>query len=76
MVLSNQAFDELAQTVGTGLAGSSRTVTSETSFLHPGFEWDDPNMFADRLDNRNMMADSIICFGHFWLSTCCLGFLT
>ena len=38
-------------------------------FLRPGFTWDDPNMFADRLDDRNIMAESIICFGHFWLST-------
>jgi hypothetical protein len=26
-------------------------------------------MFVDRLDNRNIMAESIICFSHFWLLT-------
>ena len=77
MVQSNLAFEQLVQTgmsgLGTGLASSSRSSTSETSFLHPGFKWDDPNMFADRLYNRNMIAESIICFGHFWLSTGLFG---
>ena len=73
MVQSNLAFEQLVQTglsgLGTGLAGSSGSSTSETPFLRPGFKWDDPNMFADRLYNRNMMVESIIYFHHFWLST-------
>jgi hypothetical protein len=65
MVQSNLAFEQFVQT----MASSSRASTSETLFLHPGFKWDDPNMFADCLYSRNIMAESIICFGYFWLST-------
>ena len=65
MMWSNHAFEQLVAGFGTGLASSSRASTSETSLLRPGFKWDDPNMFADRLGNRNMMAESIICFSRF-----------
>jgi hypothetical protein len=73
MVQSNLELEQLVQTglagLGTGLTSSSRASTSEMSFLCPGFNWDYSNMFADRLYSRNMMAESIIWFGHFWLST-------
>ena len=69
MVQSNLTFEQLVAGLGTSLACSNRASTSETSFFRPGFKWDDPNMFADHLYNRNMIAESIICFGHFWLST-------
>jgi hypothetical protein len=63
MVQSNHAFEELS------LAGSSRVSTPETLFLRPDSKWDDPYKFSDCLDDRNMMAETIIHFDHFWLST-------
>ena len=73
MVQSNLAFEELALTglagLGTGLASSSRISTLETLFLRAGCKWEDPNMSSHCLDDRNMMAESIIYFGHFWLLT-------
>ena len=73
MVQSNHAFEELAQIglagLGTGLFCSRRVSSPEMSFLRPDSKCDDPNMFSDHLDDRNMMAESIICFGYFRLST-------
>ena len=61
MVQSNLTFEQLVAGLGTSLACSNRASTSETSFFRPGFKWDDPNIFADHLYNRNMIAESIIC---------------
>jgi hypothetical protein len=48
-----------------GLASSGSVNTPESLFLRSGSKRDDPNMFSDRLDDRNRMAESIIHFGHF-----------
>ena len=81
MVQSNLAIEELAQ---TGLASLERAwlvweptspagSTPQNTVSSSGLQMD-PNMFCDHLDDRNMKAESIICFGHFWLSTYSLCF--
>jgi hypothetical protein len=66
MMQSILAFDKVGQ---TGLASSGWVNPSKNCFIRPSSKWDDPNMFSDCLNDRNIMVESIIHFEKFRVTT-------
>jgi hypothetical protein len=66
MVMSVLAFDDFGQ---VGIADLGWIRPRKSRFLRPDYKCDDPSIFPGHLDGRNMIEESIMHFGHFWVST-------